>query len=89
MQFLTEHTPKSAKHQFTKLFQLSSGAIREGAKTNFKLPIKIEGKVLSKRQRILPKREKFQKCLKFDSGRTDFSKHAPRYIKVQLTNFVS
>ena len=39
VQFLTEHTPKSAKHQFTKLFQLSSGAIREGAKTNFKLPI--------------------------------------------------
>ena len=45
-----------------------SGAIREGAKVNFEIPYLFRRQVWSKNQKTLSKREKLQKCLKFDSG---------------------
>ena len=67
---LAEHTPKSAKQQFTRLCWMISGAIREGAKINFELPHLFRRQVWIKNQKTLSKREKLQKCLKFDSGCT-------------------
>ena len=74
MRCLAEHALKFAKVQFTALCRLTSGSTRKGAKIKFKDNIKIvflnRRQPLSKNERALRNRQKFQKCLKFDSGCT-------------------
>ena len=85
---LAKHAPKSAKDQFTKLCRLISGAIREGAKINFKIPYLTWRQVLTNNQRALLKREKLQKCLQFDSGCTVCQSTPQNMLYINLLNFV-
>ena len=85
---LIKHTSKSAKHQFSKLCRLISGAIREGAKINFKIRYVVRRQVLIKNQRALSNTEKLQKCLKVDSGCSFWQGTLEHPLKINLLNSV-
>ena len=88
MHCLAEHSPKPAKHQFTKLCRMTSAAIREGAKINLKMPNLIRKQALSKNQKSLSNREKLQKCLKDVSGYSVWQSTPQNRLKINLLNFV-
>lgn len=84
----SKDAPRSIKDQLTKLDQLISRDIREGAKINFKIPYLIQRKVWSKNQRALANTENPQKCFKFDSGSTVYQSMSQNLLNINLTNFV-
>ena len=64
------------------------GVIEKGAKINLKVSYLIWRQVFCKKQRALSNREKFQKCLKFDSGCTVWQSSPQNLLNINLPNFV-
>ena len=80
MPSLAKHTSKYAKHQFTKLCRVTSGAIREEAKIVLKLFFLTQRRVLRKCKENF-ETEKLRKSLKVDSGSTVWERTPKNMLK--------